>query len=87
MKKIVGTIAAVAVAAGVAFAYVGIGSWGRVIFSPVGTLDGGKTFVSNETTFLSEGIYATFGRQYRQLLACGLYSNLSALLLSKLNDE
>ena len=50
MKKIVGTIAAVAVAAGVAFADVGIGSWGRAIFSPVGTLDGGKTFVSNETT-------------------------------------
>ena len=49
MKKIVGTIAAVAVAAGVAFADVGIGSWGRAIFSPVGTLDGGKTFVSNET--------------------------------------
>ena len=52
MKKIVGTIAAVAVAAGVAFADVGIGSWGRAIFSPVGalTLDGRKTFVSNETT-------------------------------------
>ncbi|MGN0740782.1 MAG: hypothetical protein ACI4LX_11485, partial [Treponema sp.] len=40
----------VALAAGVAFADVGIGSWGRAIFSPVGTLDGGKTFVSNETT-------------------------------------
>ena len=55
MKKIVGTIAAVAVAAGVAFADVGIGSWGRAIFSPVGTLDGGKTFVSNETTSWAGG--------------------------------
>ena len=36
MKKIVGTIAAVAVAAGVAFADVGIGSWGRAIWAPVG---------------------------------------------------
>ena len=35
MKKIVGTIAAVAVAAGVAFADVGIGSWGRAVWTPV----------------------------------------------------
>ena len=35
MKKIVGTIAAVAVAAGVAFADVGIGSWGRSVWTPV----------------------------------------------------
>ena len=55
MKKIVGTIAAVAVAAGVAFADVGIGSWGRAIFSPVGTLNGGKTFVSNETISWMDG--------------------------------
>ena len=57
MKKIVGTIAAVAVAAGVAFADVGIGSWGRAIFSPVGalTLEGRKTFVSNETTSWTGG--------------------------------
>ena len=40
MKKIVGTIAAVAVAAGVAFADVGIGSWGRAIFAPVSSLNG-----------------------------------------------
>ena len=35
MKKIVGTIAAVALAAGVAFADVGIGSWGRSVWTPV----------------------------------------------------
>lgn len=50
MKKIVGTIAAAALVAASAFADVGIGSWGRAIFSPVGTVDGGDTFVSNETT-------------------------------------
>ena len=40
MKKIVGTIAAVAVAAGVAFADVGIGSFARAIFAPVSSLNG-----------------------------------------------
>ncbi|MGN0740673.1 MAG: hypothetical protein ACI4LX_10935 [Treponema sp.] len=36
MKKIVGTIAAVALAAGIAFADVGIGSFARAIWAPVG---------------------------------------------------
>ena len=49
MKKIVGTIAAVAVAAGVAFADVGIGSWGRAIFAPVASMNG-EDVVSLETT-------------------------------------
>ena len=49
MKKIVGTIAAVAVAAGVAFADVGIGSWGRAIFAPVASLDG-ETVQTFDTT-------------------------------------
>ena len=35
MKKIVGTIAAIALAASSAFAGVGIGSWGRAIWAPV----------------------------------------------------
>ena len=35
MKKIVGTIAAIALATSAAFAEVGIGSWGRAIWAPV----------------------------------------------------
>ncbi len=41
MKKIVGTIAAIALAASSAFAGVGIGSWGRAIWAPVMGDNGG----------------------------------------------
>ena len=50
MKKIVGTIAAVAVAAGVAFADVGIGSWGRSVWTPVAydDADGKETNMNDD---------------------------------------
>ncbi|MGN0740676.1 MAG: hypothetical protein ACI4LX_10950 [Treponema sp.] len=53
MKKIVGKIAAVALAAGVAFADVGIGSWGRAIFAPVAALDGGDVKALETTSWMS----------------------------------